>query len=381
MDSRRRGWWSWYAVVALVACVVAAPAPAAAYRVDVHAHATVGTTTCPAAADLITAMDGEGLDVMILMSAPFSVEMTYLASTSDLERCFPTGTYGSRIKFMYGGAELNHLMHAAGRYENVPSADRWDPTDPLVGLYPNGCVALDCTPLVPGIEKAVTIEDEVITATDTKYYDEFVALAEAAAASGRYVGFGEIAGLHYSLHEGHGYINFPANHPWMLRLVDIAAAAPTPMVIDLHLEMTATTKTELEELLARNRSVNIILEHAGWSTYGTATAAILDSLMSAFSNLYLALKHCQHALPAGINACYLDSTGTMRPEWATLLSTYADRIMIGTDAKYWSDATPVATTMSDEFRPDLQAVMNYFRGTATKAAIAGGTARTLFRLP
>ena len=386
MDSGSIGRWSWGVLTAVVAGLVAVvPVPAAAGRIDVHAHANVGTGgTCPAVGDLITAMDGAGVEVMILMPTPFSVEATGQVATADLEACFPEATYGDRIKLMYGGAELNTLLHAAGRYEKVTSSARWFPEEPDYGLYPNGCPGGLCDRYFDGADTAIQIENEVTSgSTPRTYYDEFVALAEAAASSGRYLGFGEIGALHYSLYSGHPYIHFPVNHAWMKKLVDIAAAAPTPMVIDLHVEMTADTKTELEELLRHNRSVNIVLEHAGWSTYGTATAAILSHMMAAHSNLYLALKRCSHATPAGMNACYVDSTPSMVAEWVTLITTYADRIMIGTDAKYWVGITQVETTMTNEFGRELQAVVDHFDASdpAVSTSIQSGTARALFGLP
>jgi hypothetical protein len=155
------------------------------------------------------------------------------------------------------------------------------------------------------------------------------------------------------------------------------------MVIDLHLEIDATSQAELEDLLAHDRSVNIVLEHAGWSTYGGATATVLSGLMAANSNLYLALKKCQHDSVESLDACYLDRDHSVKSEWVTLLTTYAGRIMIGSDAKYWQDggATAVSDTMSSEMRPDLLTLMSYFLGTATRNAIQGGTARRLFLLP
>ena len=165
--------------------------------------------------------------------------------------------------------------------------------------------------------------------------------AAEEAASGHYVGFGELASLHYSLRSSQPYIAFPTNHALLLWLSDLAST--NNMTIQIHMEATTASVTELEALLAHNTATKIVWDHAGWTNSGVMTAGTAAQLLGSHSNLYLTLKLRNPDSDALESGHPLDSAGVLKSDWQSLISSYSNRIMLGSDLKYWEAAyTPAA---------------------------------------
>jgi hypothetical protein len=159
---------------------------------------------------------------------------------------------------------------------------------------------------------------------------KFVRLTEAAMHSGKYKGFGEI-GLHHMQTVRRSGPIIRADHPWMLKLADIAARYDVP--IDIHMEATDDSLPALERLLAHNRNAKIIWAHAGWSELGHGTADVWERLMTRHSNLYGTIKHrtpTRRAPSPMVNVC--DSSGRIEADWLRLFERFPDRFMIGSDS-------------------------------------------------
>jgi len=317
-------------------------------KVDVHTHAGVSSTYSPDAEDILDEMDVEGIDVMIMMTTPSPLYGTSQEISTDLSTFFGASSEPTRFRYMYGGAELNYLLHGVGRSTsfagNPDIGYRWTATTvSQLSVYPNGCTGPCTSGGIPaGLTEAMDIETRGATGSD---HTTFINLVTAAvtSTSPNYVGIGEISPHHPSQRVGHPFIRFPVRHTWMKEMADIAA--PYGKVIDLHVELDATTVTELNDLLAHNRSAKFLLEHAGWSPNGYASASVIESLLAANTNLYIALKKCHSS---GGAACYIDSSGgQLSSDWRTLLTnaSYATRFMIGGDAKFWSDSSTVTSEM------------------------------------
>jgi len=62
-------------------------------------------------------------------------------------------------------------------------------------------------------------------------------------------------------------------------------------------------------------------------------------MMAQHSNLYLSIK-MRKTDSAELSAGYpLDSNGNLHESWKSLINNYANRIMVGTDVKYWQDSS------------------------------------------
>ncbi len=81
----------------------------------------------------------------------------------------------------------------------------------------------------------------------------------------------------------------------------------------------------------------------------------------------------------GGNTSPVGSDGTIKSEWLTLLTTYADRIMVGTDAKYWSSSSVSVQDDFDSSYSSLNAMLEQLP-SETAVKIRETTARTLFGL-
>jgi predicted TIM-barrel fold metal-dependent hydrolase len=146
------------------------------------------------------------------------------------------------------------------------------------------------------------------------------------------------------------------------------------MVLDIHLEVKDDSLTRFATLLSHNSNTRIIWDHAGWCNTGLATADVISVLMAAHPNLYLSLK-----MRDGANAaCSPTDNGNLKSEWYTLLTTYADRIMVGTDAKYWSSTYSLDTELSGSYASLDNMLKQLPADTALK--IRNGTAKALFGL-
>jgi hypothetical protein len=278
----------------------------AACAVDVHQHLSSGADFTKAAANLVALMDELGIRRSLLLPPPASSDQT-VGAHYDYEKIQPVlASQPGRLIFSGGGSLLNAKMHQA-------AVARAQPT---------------------GAE-----------------LDQFEADARAIAAAGA-AGFGETAVLHLSIEKTHPYIEIPADHPYYLRLADVAADVGLP--IDIHLELVAEEldlppmfkaapqgnnpaqlKPNLagfETLLVHNRKANIVWVHVGWDNTGQMTTARLRQLLTSHPNLYLALKMLDQ--PGSVQVAAnrpLDDQGQIRPDWLQLITDYPDRFLLGAD--------------------------------------------------
>ncbi len=159
---------------------------------------------------------------------------------------------------------------------------------------------------------------------------KFIRLIEQAMQSGKYKGFGEIGLHHMPSVKRNANMIIKADHPWMLKLADIAAKYDVP--IDIHMEATDDNNAALERLLAHNRKTKIVWAHAGWSQLGTATADVWERLMTRHSNLYGSIKHrtpTRRDPSPMVNV--RDESGRIEADWLRLFERFTDRFMIGSD--------------------------------------------------
>lgn len=158
---------------------------------------------------------------------------------------------------------------------------------------------------------------------------KFVRLIEEAMQSGKYKGFGEI-GLHHMQTVKRANLTIKADHPWMLKLADIAARYDVP--IDIHMEATDDTLPALERLLAHNRNTKIVWAHTGWSELGNATADVWERLMTRHPNLYGSIKHRSlDSKYASRKVALRHRDGRIKADWLHLFERFPDRFMIGSD--------------------------------------------------
>lgn len=164
--------------------------------------------------------------------------------------------------------------------------------------------------------------------------------------------FGEMAALHFSFNQRHGFSQVPADHPLFLLLADIAAKNDIP--IDLHMEAVpkdqnlpaklvgvspnnpSTIKAALpgfESLLTHNRKARIVWQHVGWDNTGHMNVDLLRRLLTTHSNLYMALKVVAKDKESFryTDNDILDDAGKVRSEWLTLFKEFPDRFVIGAD--------------------------------------------------
>ena len=158
---------------------------------------------------------------------------------------------------------------------------------------------------------------------------KFIRLIEKAMQSGKYKGIGEI-GLNHMPTVERANLTIKADHPWMLKLADIAAKYVVP--IDIHMEATEESLAALERLLAYNRNAKIIWAHTGWSQLGTATADVWERLMSRHQNLYGSIKHrTATRQPPSPLVNVRDRSGRIKANWLHLFEMFPERFMIGAD--------------------------------------------------
>lgn len=326
--------------------------------IDVHAHATVSSVSA-SALDLVNMMTSKGVSTTILVTFPLANYQAVDNSSSGLITFFTA--HSSRFRYMYGGSELEPLLFARGYNGTLPI------TSALV--YPNG----GDTFTAQNISDFNAIRTEAEGgAWETLFRDR----ATTAAISGQYVGFGELGALHLSTKARQPYLTYNVDTPWMLWLSDLAA--DHNMVIDVHVEATATTLTQLAALLSHNTNTKIIWDHAGWTNLegSLATAAVFSQMLADHANLYLSLK--MRAGEEGQSISPVDSDGTIKSDWYTLLTTYADRIMVGTDAKYWDSGATVEEDFESAYS-SLNSMLEQLP-SATAVQLRYGTAKTLFGL-
>jgi amidohydrolase family protein len=154
---------------------------------------------------------------------------------------------------------------------------------------------------------------------------------EAVLRKGGFKGIGELGPRHIAWAPGMREIEYPADHPLMLALSDIAAKFDIPT--DIHMEATAKTIAELERLLAHNPKTKIIWEHAGWSNTGLATSEAIASLMRRYPNLFSSIKYREVKTETQAQIRLLDRNGTLAPAWKSLFEEFSTKFFVGTDVK------------------------------------------------
>jgi hypothetical protein len=322
-------------------------------RIDFHAHARLDSPYVDFPA-LNAAMAAHDVTSAVFSPSPNPLEglVGMGMDTIDHEAFFLDHPIGGML---YGGTELVPLLHAAGRTPPF-TPETFFPHGPPDGL-------------TVGQLEEMTDEMNTLAADLETCEAEFERRASQAAESGRYAGFGELAPTHEARRPGHPYIVYPADHPWMLRLSDLAAAHG--MFLDVHLDAGEAEVRELERLLEHERATRIVWEHAGWGPSGYPTPAVLAGLLEEHPNLYLGLK-LRYEADADPAAWPLAEDGTLEPDWRALLEGWPDRIVLGGDLHYWQDDTPaddafaeafgLADTVLDQLDDDVRRAIEY--GTA-----------------
>jgi hypothetical protein len=246
--------------------------------IDVHSHINTDGITYTT---LLTSMDKEGIDTMVVMETPGSL-------------------------WIQGGSPAKY---------GVPDA---------MLMYPTRFITL-CSGDAGKM---------LYTATKTGSYtpdDEarYNSLLTSAAQSGTCRGFGEIGVRHFPpMGMAQTYdITVPADHPWMFDMSDIAAQYGIP--VDIHMEVTSVTVPQLERLLAHNRSTTIIWDHAGWGNTKEATPALMQRLLAENPNLYTSIKYRDDMAGTG----FLNADGTINTAWVSVVKEFPDRFMTGSDIK------------------------------------------------
>lgn len=335
----------------LSACTKSSPYPI----IDIHAHVMPNGDGADAAT-LVSAMEKYKVTGMVLMNPPSAFRFEMAQNLSQMMTMLEA--YPEKFRYMYGGEELNYILHALGRSEPMT----------YESIYPNA--ADDPTTAQTQIDAL-----KAIAADPATWEAAFKTAATDAAATKKYVGFGEFGALHLSHRAGHPYIIFPVNHPLMKWLSDLAAA--NSMVLDIHMEGTDEKIAELSDLLTYNPSTRIMWDHAGWSISGTSTAERVAELMANHANLYLSLKLRKHDDKDMLRSAPLDEDGNLKKEWAELIQTYSNRIMIGMDPKYWNEGseTPEESIKQNE---TLYAELFFQLPKDTATAISNTTAKAVF---
>lgn len=244
--------------------------------IDLHSHFSKFSVS-----QIIASMDEYGIDKTIFMATP-KVETNgtkYEEYNLDAVTRFP-----ERIIAFYGGAAINHLI-----YEKDP---------------------------------------DKVTKKNKKAFRKKI---KNILDNNNYQGIGEIAPLHYSLEEGQPPIEFRVDHPYMLILADLAEQYDMPL--DIHMEATTETFSQLKTLLNHNKKAKIIWDHAGWSNTGLATPKKIKSLMGKYHNLYSSIKFRDPDSDIQeVNT--LMSNNELKTGWKNLFEKYPNKFFIGTDLKF-----------------------------------------------
>jgi predicted TIM-barrel fold metal-dependent hydrolase len=244
----------------------------------------------------IQVMDREGIEMMLLMPTPQTVDQD---NSHDIEDYLSVvKKYPDRFALLAGGGTLNVMIQQAIKAGGVSPKLRRD----------------------------------------------FEKKAEEILKKGA-LGFGEMTAEHVSMNETHPYITAPPDHPLFLLLADIAARYDVP--IDIHMEAVphdmpvpdrlrrmpnnpATLTANLvafERLLAHNPNAKIIWAHAGWDNTEKRTTELSDRLLNKHPNLYMSIRVVSKNIPSRPT----DNSGQIKPDWLELISKYQDRFVLGSD--------------------------------------------------
>lgn len=257
------------------------------HYIDIHAHVLTQRFSLSEASKMIKKV---GIDKMIVMQTP--VDLSHIVTPEN--HGIPTATeeYPDQFFVMYQGNALVMLHQAVKK-----------------GSY--------------------TQPEE----------EQFKNLAEEAAQSGKYVGFGELALRHYAQPDIKSEeqrqardITISGDHPWLLTLADLGAKYNLPL--DVHIEPDSSTLTGFEKLVSHNPQTKIILDHAGWYNTGEATPELFDRLLAKYSNLYTSIKLRKPANENQSKVAILDNNDKINSNWLAVFKKYPDRFMIGTDVKF-----------------------------------------------
>lgn len=170
------------------------------------------------------------------------------------------------------------------------------------------------------------------------------------------IGFGELTAEHLSLRYDHPYESAPPDHPLFLLLSDIAGRHGAP--IDIHMEAVPEDMplpkirrlesphnpkvlhaniAAFERLLAHNRNAKVIWAHVGWCNTGHRTPDLCAELLGRHSNLYMSFKIRRDSMA---ETRPLAEDFRIKPEWLSLIRTYPDRFVIGSDQFYVTPRAP-----------------------------------------
>ncbi len=281
--------------------------------VDMHAHANVNNEQASLEA-IEEAMTAWNITHQVLKPVPAPLENSQdSGKASDIVDFI--GESDRNYSFLYGGTKLNGIAHILGEEQDITEGT----------VFPNG----------PG-EKDYSSEFETaqeILENPNAWETRFKNRARAAAESGNYLGFGELAPLHLSYREGHPYITYPADQELMLWLSDLAAE--NDMFLYIHMEPTTAKLQQLANLLEHNRDTKIIWGHLGWYETDLSRPSTYVDMLEQHDNLYVAVK--MRSEDAYTPHRPIKRDGTLRSAWKNIFTTYSDRVMVETDEKYWSE--------------------------------------------
>jgi len=147
-----------------------------------------------------------------------------------------------------------------------------------------------------------------------------VAHVEEQLKSGAARGVGEIP-----LRHKRAAVNYPADHPILLKILDVAAKYGAP--VNLHVEKSYSA--ELDRALGHNKDAKVIWAHAG-----DASPPTLRTLMRKHGNLYADLSCRNPYFKRGhpmSEQSITENGGTLKPEWKELFEEFPDRFLFGSD--------------------------------------------------
>ncbi|HEX5778760.1 MAG TPA: amidohydrolase family protein [Xanthobacteraceae bacterium] len=262
--------------------------------IDMHMHLVPARGSFSGAViEALKLMDRAGIATAVVMPTPQSSSAyTERQYTSLLKR------HRSRFRWFGGGGDLNGIVHR---------------TDP----------------------------EKVTEAVRRDFVKRANAILDAGAR-----GFGEMAVLHISFMSGHPFEETQADHPLFLALSDVAAARN--VIISMHIDLVpkdGPTPAKVvamgnprrlrgnvegfERLLAHNRGARIVLEHVGADPVGYATRDLLQRLVEAHPNLYLAIRAAP-GTSTEMSNLIVDTKGVL-PAWLEFFERYPGRFLFGTD--------------------------------------------------
>lgn len=274
--------------------------------IDTHAHPLGISTSCTTQTCLdavVVTMDTYGVRWTILLSPPAGAGGVSAENEAAVRTAVSTHT--DRFFYAAGGAVLNPLIQRQPDSGDAPAALTQD----------------------------------------------FDTTAQGLIDAGNLVAFGETAALHLSYSASHPFEETPANGALFLRLAGVAATNNIP--IDIHMDAVRTTMATpsyftsaspnnpaeiqgnvdaFEALLNSNPNARIVWAHVGRDTTRDMSAELVGPLLAAHPNLYIQI----HPVLAPLHSptTIVDATGTIRPEWLSLLQAYPDRAVMGSDTFY-----------------------------------------------